>query len=86
MKNIKNTIYGKDKGDSINNFNKGLSEIKTEYEDFIKSNNIDFDKSYILDYSARHVLLNITNQSVLNSDLGKSMRKLYSECFDELFK
>jgi len=78
-------IYGGLKGEAKISFDKKLKTLKTKYNEFLKTNDLDFEMLYNFQMSDYYVGFNIENQSVSESDLGKEMQEAFSESFSELF-
>jgi hypothetical protein len=78
-------IFGDLKGEAKISFDKKLETLKTKYKKFLETNDLDFEMIYNFQMSDYYVEFNIENQSVSESDLGKEMRKAFSESFSELF-
>ena len=86
LKEFQKVVYGEEKGQAFIDFKSKIDKLIQSNKAYLEDNNIKLDEIYTINYSYSYVNFKILNQTVLDSDLGKEMDKVFTECFSELFK
>lgn len=74
-----------EKARAFENFTQRLEELKSKYSNFLIENEIDFDTSLEFQINNFDAGFKITNQVVLESELGKEITVAFSDSFSHLF-
>lgn len=79
--NLTEKFYGEQASKTFHCFKTNLDLIKIKYKDYLESNDIDFENSYIITFDQNHISYNLTQE--LSIEIKNEIKNSFQNCLIE---